>query len=281
MDQPAAACRHHWGTEQPGGSRHCRDCNAWLGSLGMERDPELYIQHLRHVFDRVRRVLAQDGVLWLNLAASYTGSRKGQGSGRNKYSSTGRGKAAAGEALYAPPVPTPPGLKRKSLLGIPWRTALALQQNGWIIRHDVIWHCPNAPPESVRDRPTGQHQYIFMLTQRPNYWYDAGAVAQPTADGQDLRNLRSVWTIPNEPYPGAHPAAFPTRLPEICLLASCPPDGAVLDPFCGSGATGVAALRHRRRFLGIDISARYVQLARERIRSSLPDAPPAGSAPVD
>ena len=273
-DPPPEKCCHHWGHAQPGGSRHCLKCQAWLGSLGMERDPEQYIRHLQQLFRQVMRVMTPDGVLWLNLSDSYTGSNKGRGSGRNKYTNTGHGKAAAGEELYAPPVPIPPGLKRKSLLGIPWRTALALQQDGWIIRHDVIWQCPNTPPESVRDRPTGEHQYLFMLTQNPTYWYDPDAVSQPTVDGKGLRNLRSVWTIPNEAYPGDHPAAFPVRLPETCILASCPPDGTVLDPFCGSGATGVAALRHGRRFLGIDVNTRYVEIANERIAASLNETPP-------
>lgn len=261
-------CEHHWSEPLPGQSRFCKLCNAWLGSLGLEPTPQLYVRHLDAVFQEVHRVLTRDGTLWLNLGDSYAGSGKGKGSGRNKYTNTGRGKATPGERLYGPPTPIPPGLRRKNLLGIPWRTAFALQDNGWILRKDVIWQRPNTPPESVKDRPTSEHEYLFMLTKQPLYHYDADAIAEPTASGQGSRNKRSVWRINNKPYAGDHPSSFPVELPETCLLASCPPDGTVLDPFCGSAATGVAALRHGRSFIGIDVNPLYERLAHQRIRES-------------
>ena len=265
----APDCQHRWSRPLHAGSQSCTTCGAWLGTLGLEPNPQMYVRHLVAVFRELSRVLHPEGTLWLNLGDAYTGSGKGKGSGRNKYTNTGLGKAAPGEHLYGPPTPSPPGMQRKNMLGMPWRTALALQDDGWILRRDVIWQCPNTPPESVKDRPTGEHQYLFMLTKQPIYHYDADAIAEPTASGDGYRNRRSVWRINNKPYAGQHPASFPVELPETCILGSCKPDGAVLDPFCGSAATGVAALRHGRHFTGIELSPHYHQLALQRLQESI------------
>lgn len=254
------------------GGRFCTRCGAWQGQLGLEPTPDLYVEHMVAVFREARRVLAEDGTLWLNIGDSYV-------------------TAAVG------------GLKRKDLAGIPWRLALALQADGWYLRSDIVWSKPNAIPESVRDRPTHAHEYVFLLTKSPRYYYDAAAIAEtavgghsgsgatfrredsqrgaPIVPGQDrgthrsnrpavayngpTRNARSVWTIPTRPYPGAHSAVMPLELAERAVLAGCPVGGVVLDPFAGSGTSGEAALRNARFFIGIEANPEYANLARERL----------------
>lgn len=293
------ACDHEWGPELAGRgqsgslfgshlqgtpqhhahrpqwtSAYCQRCPAWRGSLGHEPDPADYIRHLTRIFSLAYRALHPQGVLWLNLGDTYAGSHKGLGSGRCKSTNTGEGKAAAGDQLYGPPHHS--RLPAKNLMGIPWRAALALQEAGWILRSDIIWRKPNVQPESVKDRPTNEHEYLFLLVKNPRYYYDHAAIAEPAASRAGRRNRRSVWDINTEPYPGGHFAAFPTALARDCIQAGCPPDGAVLDPFCGSGAAGAAAISAGRRFIGIEISDEYARLARRRISAA---PPPLRAAP--
>jgi len=190
-----------------------------LGQMGMEPTPEDYVVRLVRAFREVRRVLRQDGTLWLNMGDCYAWpGQGGSWDAQRRQKNTGRClcTAQANRGRYA-------GNKQKDLLGLPWRVAFALQDDGWYLRADVIWAKTNPMPESVIDRPTRSHEYIFLLAKSRRYWYDALAISEPSAKVPIMRNKRSVWTIPTEPFPGAHFAVFPRALAETCVLAGCPP----------------------------------------------------------
>lgn len=271
--------------------------------LGLEATPAEYVAALVEIFREVRRVLADDGSLWLNLGDAYVGAWGRQGQENLSPSVIAARQIAAAPRIKSGAGTVPDndwGLKRKSLCGLPWRVALALQDDGWILRQDIIWHKPNAMPESVKDRCTSAHEYVFLMTKSQSYFYDAGAIREPDSgsdhrrsravaidrgqpgvsphrglrtrsgrNGQG-RNKRSVWSIATRPFHGAHFAAFPVELAALCVAAGSAEGDTVMDPFCGAGTTGVAALRQRRRFVGIEINQEYVDLASQRI---LDDAP--------
>lgn len=262
------------------------------GQIGLEETPEEYIQRLVAVFREFRRVLRDDGTLWVNIADSYSGSGKGRNS-----------------------------CKAKDLIGIPWMLAFALRADGWYLRQEIIWAKPNPMPESVTDRCTKSHESIFLLSKQPKYYFNGAAIAEPVADttierlGQDVenqagrtrvpgktngpmkaaapryggkkyteypdafmrtksgnaydyrekRNKRDVWTVSTKPFSGAHFATFPKDLIEPCILAGSRKGGLVVDMFCGSGTTGIVALSHEREFLGIEIKPEYAKIAEARI----------------
>jgi DNA modification methylase len=369
------------GAGSGGGGEFCLSCKAWRGELGLEPTPELYIEHLREILREVRRVLRRDGTLWLVLGDSYAGSWGNQG--RKVGRGTQRPIRKPTIQNFAPYPVAPsrtgswvnnhPTLKPKDLVGIPWKVALALQADGWYLRSDIIWAKPNPMPESVTDRPTKAHEYVFLLSKSAVYYYDRVAIQEDSVSahgsGNGLkrqerlvfldpngargcgrtwqvaakRNRRTVWTIATEPYPEAHFATYPTALVEPCLKAAtsergcCPICGTpwrrvvlkswvrpidyngkwaatesqasgrrmlanvrarrqaghahdqpfppprtlgwvpncahgddpvpsvVLDPFCGSGTTGVVARRLGRRFIGIELNPSYVAMAGRRI----------------
>ena len=270
---------------------------------GREPDPDAYVATLRGVFAEARRVLADDGTCWLNLGDSYSAG----------------GGAATGLHAYLGPHLTAhqvPGMRAKNLLGLPWRVAFALQDDGWILRNAIVWHKPNAMPESVRDRLNCRHELIFLLVKQPAYWFDldpirvphrAAPPTRPPAKPRDAyhgstrppkygphtrqvtagrryaglhvsgshrrghplgRNPGDVWAIPTRPYNGPHFAAYPIDLPLRCIAAGCKPGGTVLDPFTGTGTTGLAALQLGRRFTGIELSPEFAALAAERLRQA-------------
>ncbi len=223
--------------------------------IGAEETVVEYLAHLVEVFREVRRVLRDDGTLWLNAGDCYT-------SGNRTWRDRDRKNPARGMS-YRPP--TPFGLKPKDLIGVPWRLALALQADGWYLRSDIIWHKPNCQPESVKDRPTRAHEYLFLLTKSEDYYYDAAAIREPSLTGRGTRNRRTVWTIPTEAYLEAHFATFPPALAEPAILAGSEPRDAVLDPFFGSGTVGEVCLRLRRRFVGIELKTEYARLAARRL----------------
>lgn len=225
------------------------------GQIGAEPTVDAYLARLVEVFSEVRRVLRDDGTLWVNIGDSYT-------SGNRKWRAPDK-KNAARAMTYRPA--TPAGLKQKDLVGVPWRLALALQADGWHLRSDVIWHKPNCQPESVKDRPTRAHEYLFLLSKRAHYYYDHQAVREPSPATGKLRNRRSVWSIQTEPYAGAHFAVFPPALVEPCILASTRPTDLVLDPFFGSGTVGQVCAEHDRRCVGIELVPEYADLARARL----------------
>lgn len=220
------------------------------GQIGLEEDPDEYVASLVRIFEEVRRVLTKDGSMWLNIGDSYT-------SGGRTWRAPDKKNPV--RAMTTRP-PTPKGLKPKELVGIPWRLAFALQASGWYLRSDVIWRKPNAMPESVKDRPTRSHEYLFFITKNERYFYDRTAV--PEVNG---RNLRSVWDINTQPFPEAHFATFPAELVERCIKTTSKPGDVVLDPFLGSGTTAVAAVRNRRAFFGIELNPEYVEISRRRI----------------
>ena len=294
------------------------------GQLGLEITPDAYVANLVAVFREVRRVLRDDGTLWLNLGDSYANDTKCGGSTSGKHvvalhgqsSALGRGKRTT-------------GLKGKDLVGIPWMVAFALRADGWYLRSDIIWAKPNPMPESVMDRPTKAHEYIFLLTKSARYYYDAAAIREPYAastltqfdkpydceatkgyasagvqNPSDVKrrivdkqrghgrrhagfndrwdsmekheqisggaNKRSVWTVATQPYPEAHFATYPEALIRPCILAGSRDGDTVLDPFTGSGTTGVVAVGHQRNFIGCEINQEYAQMARRRIGSVAP-----------
>ena len=266
--------------------------------IGLEQTPEAFVAEMVAVFREVKRVLRDDGTLWLNLGDSYASYRDGKatpdttrgdsegtlvpkGSAKNRMASTFAGSS----------------IKHKDLIGIPWRVAFALQADGWYLRQDIIWHKPNPMPESVTDRCTKAHEYIFLLSKSPQYYFDNEAIKEPVANSSvsrlsqnnlsnqlgsnrvpfktngtmkavgntENRNKRSVWTITTKPFKGAHFATFPPDLIEPCILAGCPEGGTVLDPFGGAGTTGLVASSHNRNSILCELNPEYAQLALDRI----------------
>lgn len=222
------------------------------GQIGLEPTLDRYLESLIEVFEGVGRALTDDGTLWLNLGDSYT-------SGGRTWRAPDRKNPV--RAMDVRP-PTPDGLKPKDLIGIPWRLAFALQKAGWYLRADLVWSKPNGQPESVKDRPTRTHEYVFLLSKRERYHYDADAVRGPNG-----RNLRSVWEIPTEPRRDAHGAQFPRALVDPCIRICSEPGDLVLDPFVGSGTTALSALALGRRFIGVELNSDYVAVAERRIRA--------------
>ena len=225
------------------------------GQTGRDDTLDVYVKSIVTVFDKVRRALADDGTVWLNIGDSYT-------SGNRRYRAPDRKNPA--RAMRVRP-PTPEGLKPKDLIGVPWRLALALQDAGWWLRSEVIWHKPNAHPESVRDRPTKAHETVFLLSKSQDYYYDIDAVRGPNE-----RRLRTVWDINTEPRrhnPDSvtHPAVMPATLARRCIAITSRPGDAVLDPYAGSGTTLLAAQQLGRRWVGIEINPSYTDLIEQRL----------------
>jgi DNA modification methylase len=267
------------------------------GQIGLEATPDAFVARLVEVFREVRRVLRDDGTLWLNLGDSYAADRGYQVQQAKGGPKHGEAQAAGGRSQRASDY----GLKPKDLIGIPWRVAFALQSDGWYLRQDIIWHKPNPMPESVTDRCTKAHEYIFMLSKSARYFYDAEAVKEPavstdarkfTDGGRDkqgghgrrhagfngryadkialegapaTRNRRSVWTVATKPFKEAHFATFPPDLIEPCILAGCPVGGTVLDLFFGAGTTGLVAQNNGRKWIGIELNPEYAAIAKRRL----------------
>lgn len=221
------------------------------GHIGLEPSVDEFIYKLVEIFAEVKRVLKKDGVLWLNIGDAYTSGDRG-------YRAPDK-KNPARAMSYRPD--TPQGLKPKDLIGLPWRLAFALQKDGWYLRSDVIWYKPNCMPESVKDRPTLSHEYLFLLSKSERYYYDYNAIRE-----DDKRNRRTVWSIPTQPFTGAHFATFPKSLVKPCILSGSKEGEIVLDPFFGSGTVGVVSEKYRRRYIGIEINPDYVNIAMERIK---------------
>jgi len=239
------------------------------GQLGLEDTPLDYVKGMVSVFREVHRVLKDEGTLWLNIGDSYASFRDGKtvsDSLRKSQDSTtiekGKAKNRSAETFKGT------SIKHKDIIGIPWRLAFALQDDGWHLRQDIIWSKPNPRPESVKDRCTKSHEYLFLLTKSEHYYFDAEAIAEPAVSGGGgLRNKRSVWAIPTKSIKDAHFATFPFDLVEPCVLAGCPEGGTILDPFFGSGTTGLAAEKNNRNYIGIDLNPDYIQVANRRLNT--------------
>jgi len=227
------------------------------GQLGAEVKLEDYINHLVLIFRDIREKLKDDGTLWLNIGDSYT-------SGNRTWRAEDK-KNPARSMSYRPP--TPEGLKPKDLIGIPWKVAFALQADGWYLRSDIIWHKPNCQPESVKDRPTQSHEYIFLLTKSEKYYYDYECIKEEASGKNKLRNKRTVWSVNTEPFAEAHFATFPEELVKPMIQASSREDEFVLDPFFGAGTVGVVADQLNRKYHGIELKMQYVDIAERRLRN--------------
>ncbi len=262
------------------------------GQIGLEETPEQYIAAMVEVFRCVWDVLEDNGTLWLNIGDSYYNYRPGKGQALVKQSVANNDQdlpqtcARRGNKLD--------GLKEKDLIGIPWMLAFALRADGWYLRQDIIWHKPNPMPESVQDRCTKAHEYIFLLSKSQKYYYDINAIKEEahTTDASDrnrdesrlnntpgrtrmaglttnhyeTKNKRSVWTVTTKPYEGAHFAVFPQDLIEPCILAGAPVGGVVLDPFMGSGTTAQVAQHLGRKYLGCELNPAYAELQKKRLQ---------------
>jgi DNA modification methylase len=261
--------------------------------IGLEQSPSEFIQELCLVFDEVWRVLKDDGTIWVNLGDSYAG---------NNSRASNNGRAGFGNEREGVFSKMGDGLKTKDLAGIPWRFAFAMQDRGWYLRQDIIWHKPNPMPESVTDRCTKAHEYIFLLTKNAKYYYDHLAIKEPVSEvslkraeygwdsdrpstknasmggsgihvekmgtrfvNPDGRNKRSVWTVTTKPYKEAHFATYPPDLIEPCILAGSKENDIVLDPFSGSGTTGEVALKHNRNYIGLELNSNYAKISEKRL----------------
>ena len=276
------------------------------GQMGLEETPDQYVASMVELFREVRRVLRDDGTLWLNLGDSYAGggySNHDINGVKWKEAMNGDKRKDRQQSLKKSMLEC--GIKPKDLIGIPWRVAFALQADGWYLRQDIIWHKPNPMPESVKDRCTKAHEYIFLMSKSQKYYFDSEAMREPAVYGEQhakkatswgtnrkhpnkanvaeyafkgdnstcykdesgayMKNKRSVWTVTTKPFKGAHFATYPPDLIEPCILAGCPQGGTVLDPFTGSGTTGMVAIRNGRRFTGIELNPEYAAMADERI----------------
>jgi len=272
-------------------------------ALGTEADPAAFVAHLTLLFAEARRVLHDDGTLWLNLGDSYASKARGSDAGWDKSRLTNPGGTQKAQAASLRKTGErhrgkAAGIAEKNMFGIPWRVAFALQADGWTVRNDVIWAKTNGMPESVTDRLSSKHEHLFMLAKNSRYWFDLDPVREPhtmrpqrrpsgrpqdetprpegqpkqswsTAARTDVgvdghpggRNPGDVWTIPTQPFAAAHFATMAPALAERCVLAGCRPDGVVLDPFSGSGTTGWAAVKHGRRYVGIDLNETYLDMS--------------------
>ena len=285
------------------------------GQLGLEPTPEAYVEALLPIFQEVNRVLRNDGTLWLNLGDCYAtgagkvGDHPGGGEqgkrwkgNRGTHTAAHAGKQAAHLEAMGPltqPNRMPiPGLKPKDLVGIPWLVAFALRADGWYLRRDIVWCKDTCTPESVKDRPTTAHEYLFQFSKSRRYYYDYEAVKEPATStdhhrnvipnrrnvpglkkqrtglnkhqGNGWRNRRSWWVVSPVPFRGTHFGTFPPKLIEPCILAGCPEGGTVLDPFAGAGTTGLVALKHGRKAILIELNPEYCQMAKTRIEQDAP-----------
>ena len=261
--------------------------------IGLEQSPNDYVSSIVEVFREVKRVLKDDGTVWLNLGDSYASMRDSKAV-PDTLRNGNQGTFVPSASNRNPAILKQANIKHKDLVGIPWRVAFALQQDGWYLRQDIIWHKPNPMPESVRDRCTKSHEYVFLLAKNDRYFYDNEAIKEPAQDwgtrdrtngkyhnagtglsphtgltkSYEKKNKRSVWSITTKPFKGAHFAVMPEDLAEPCILAGSEVGDTVLDPFAGSGTTGVVALRHGRKFIGIELNPEYTKLATKRITTS-------------
>jgi DNA modification methylase len=236
--------------------------------FGLENTLREYLEHLTSVFKEVKRVLKKNGTFWLNIGDCYAGSNQGSRSTKtlSKTQRKNKGCVFMKQSGFRSRLEKVEGCKPKDLIGIPWWLAFELRNNlGFYLRQDVIWAKPNPMVESIKDRCTRSHEYIFLLAKSKKYYFDHEAIKEKAVYDEGFRNKRDVWNIAVNPYRNAHCATFPEKLIEPCILASCPENGVVLDPFFGSGTVGKVAKKLNRNFVGIEINPSYCEMAKNRI----------------
>ena len=239
-----------------------RDYGGENNQIGLEQSPEEYIQQLVEVFREVRNCLTDDGTLWLNMGDSYYNYKSGTG----EYA-----KQSVAKGRQDLPMRTPKranklkGFKDKELMGIPWMLAFALRSDGWHLRQDIVWSKPNPMPESVRDRCTKSHEYIFLMTKQRDYYFDVDSIKIPTVDNNSLKRKKSVWEVKLKPYKDAHFAVFPPELIKPCILAGSEKGDIILDPFIGSGTTAIVAKDLGRDYIGCELHEGYGKLIQKRL----------------
>ena len=239
-----------------------RDYGGEESQIGLEQSPEEYIEQMVEVMSLVRECLADDGTLWLNIGDSYYNYKSGTG----EYA-----KQSVAKSRQDLPMKTPKranklkGFKDKELMGIPWMLAFALRKDGWHLRQDIIWNKPNPMPESVRDRCTKSHEYIFLLTKKRDYYFDVDSIKIPTVDGEGMKRRKSVWEVQTKPYKDAHFAVYPPELIEPCILAGSEKGDIILDPFMGSGTTAAVAKSLGRDYIGCELHKDYGELIKKRV----------------
>ena len=231
------------------------------GQIGLEDSLDDFIEQLCLVFDEVHRITKDDGTLWVNMGDCYANKNEITSDGRRGFSRT-KGMGMADKTID--------GLTHKDLIGVPWRLAFALQKRGWILRSDIIWAKKNPMPESVKDRPTSSHEYIFLFSKNTQYYYDYESVKEKVIDGlskdYEYRNKRDVWNVRVASYPGAHFATFPKELIIPCIKAGSPKGGLVLDPFMGSGTVAEAAQSYGRSYTGVELNPEYHKIIHNRTK---------------
>lgn len=225
--------------------------------IGLEETLEEYIENIKQLFLEVNRILTKDGTLWLVMGDTYT-------SGHRTWRDRDKKNPSRGMKYRCP---TPEGLKSKDLIGLPWRIAFALQSSGWYLRSDIIWHKPNCQPESVKDRPTRAHEYVFLFSKSQRYYYDYDAIKESAKTFKGLRNRRTVWTINTEPSNYAHIAMLAPSLIEPCVLAGSETEDIIFDPFFGSGTVGEVSLKLNRKVVGIELNPDYASIAIKRLEN--------------
>ena len=231
--------------------------------IGLEQTPEEYVDSLVKVFREVRNCLTDDGTCWVNIGDSYYNYRPGKGQAIHKQSVSKTNQdlpstcARRGNKLE--------GLKEKDLIGIPWMFAFAMRADGWYLRQDIVWNKPNPMPESVRDRCTKSHEYIFLFSKSQNYYFDVDAIKEPTVDGKGLKRKKTVWEVKTKPYKGAHFAVYPPELIEPCIKSGSEEGDIVLDPFIGSGTTALVSKKLNRNYIGCELHEEYGKLIQKRL----------------
>ena len=239
-----------------------RDYGGENNQIGLEQSPEEYIQQLVEVFREVRNCLTDDGTLWLNMGDSYYNYKSGTGEYAKQSVAKGRQDLPYRNPKRANKLK---GFKDKELMGIPWMLAFALRADGWHLRQDIVWSKPNPMPESVRDRCTKSHEYIFLMTKQRDYYFDVDSIKIPTVDNNSLKRKKSVWEVKLKPYKDAHFAVFPPELIKPCILAGSEKGDIILDPFIGSGTTAVVAKDLGRDYIGCELHEGYGKLIQKRL----------------
>ena len=239
--------------------------DGWTGCLGDEDTPEKFVSHLVEIFDKMKTCLRDDGTMWINIGDTYFGAKGGHWDSKNSLTNNQTGSE------YRMSRKAPPKheyLKVKDLVGIPWKFAFKMQRKGWYLRQDIIWHKPNPMPEAVTDRCAKSHEHIFLFSKKKNYKFYPEAIKHRRYIDADQSHRKDVWSINTSSFKGSHFAVFPEKLPQLCILASSDEGDIILDPFAGSGTTGLVASKLDRKYILIELNTKYLNIIKERLNTN-------------